>query len=315
MNRQADPIDAAIARDSDALRAATERDLPSFFETTRSLRGALLARPWRGSAARRGAWGWTGAAAATAVALAFVPVSYSTFAGHDVALTLAGHLPASSLEAVARGLRAGIGGDGVRIEVDGAATTLRMRVHERSTRNAREAASAFATVLRGSGLEAQVAVTPWRVRESGSVYGYASDRIGQLLIDVRGRSAAEIEGDITARLEAIGFSRALVSVEHGEGRTDVSIRATSGDGRMLETETSRELSGPAAEREPPVAIDVMDFADLDSLPLEQRRAAIERRLRARGIDATVTVEDGKIRIEAIEEQDHRQPLPRDEEPR
>jgi hypothetical protein len=301
MNKPADPIDAAMARDAEALRTATERDLPSFFQTTRSLRGALLTRPWRPSRVRWAAWGWTAAAAGIAVLLAFVPVSYPTLAGHDVTLSVGEHLPAPSLAAVARGLRAGVGGEGVRVEADGAGTTFHTRVHERSTRNAREAAAAYAAVLRGSGLQAQVAVTPWTVRESGSVYGFASDRLVQILIEVRGRSSAEIEGEIAARLEAIGFSASLVTVEHQDGRTDVAIRATGPGGRRLETETSRELSGPAAKVDPPIAIDMMEFADLDSLPLEQRREAIERRLRERGIHATVTLEDGKLRIEAVDE--------------
>jgi hypothetical protein len=301
MNKPADPIDAAIARDADALRAATERDLPSFFETTRALRGALLVRPGHPSAVRWAAWGWTAAAAGVGVVLAFVPVSYPALAGHDVALSVAGHLAPSSLAAVARGLRAGVDGEGVRVEADGAGTTFRTRVHERSTRNVREAASAFAAVLRGSGLEAQVSVSPWTVRESGSVYGFASDRLVQILIEVRGRSSAEIEGEIAARLEAIGFNASLVLVEHEGGRTDVAIRATGPDGRLLETETSRELSGPAAKVDPPIAIDMMEFADLDSLPPAERRDAIERRLRERGIHATVTLEDGKLRIEAVDE--------------
>jgi hypothetical protein len=305
MNEPADPLDAAIARDTDALRAATGRELPSFFETTRSLRGALLSRPWRGSIVRWGAWAWTGAAAAIALALGFVPVSYSTFAGHEVALTIPGHLPAPAREAVARGLRAGVEGEGVRVEADGAATTFRTRVQERSTRSAREEASAFAAVLRGSGLDARASVSPWSVRESGRLYGLASDRLGRLLIEVRGRSAVEIEDEVTRRLEAIGFSNTLVSVEHGGGRTDVSIRATAADGRVLETETSRELRGTAEGIEPPVAIDLTEFADLDSLPLAERREAIERRLRERGIRATVTVEDGRLRIEAVEEEERK----------
>jgi hypothetical protein len=297
MNMPADPLDDGIARDLEALRASTARDVPPFLRTAREIRGALLSRPHRARAARRAAWGWIAAASALPIALGFAPFSYPTLAGHDVALAVRGPLPPPSVEEVARGFRAGIAGEGMRVEHDGGWTTFRTRVRDRSSRGAQRAAEVFAGVLRGRGVETEVSVSPWTAPARGTVYAFASDRVERLLVGVRGRTAAEIETEIAARLAAIGFRETRVSVEHGDGLTGVSIRATGPDGRELETEVRRELAGARAEDAPPIEIDLTEFSDLDDLPVEQRREAIERRLRERGIDATVTIEDGELRIE------------------
>lgn len=99
-----------------------------------------------------------------------------------------------------------------------------------------------------------------------------------------------------SRLEAAGLSDARVRVEYGGGRTAVDIQATDPKGGGFEAELRHEAAGDG-DASPPLAIELPDFSEFDHLPLPERRAAIEKRLREMGIDATVTVDGGRIGVE------------------
>jgi hypothetical protein len=125
----------------------------------------------------------------------------------------------------------------------------------------------------------------------------ASERFRRLLIPTRGRSAADIQSDIRGGLAGEGFESPRVSVERTPG--SLSIDVTAGDSSGLSLETAHRIVG-GDNVDSTFILQLPDFRDLDHLPLPERRRAIERRLAERGIRATVTIDDGKLRIDADE---------------
>ncbi len=291
MNEPFDHTHEVIEGDLHAWRATTARDLPALAAPVQGLcardRGLARVASWR--------WGW--AAAAVAAALAFVPVSHPRLVGQEVTFKFPAPLGAAARAEVGRGLQAGLGAEVVRLERLGEGTVFHARVRHRSARETRSRAEAFAALLQARGLPAEVALAPWSTPASGNVYALASNRIQCLLVDVGARSAAEIEAEIRGRLQEIGFSETQISVQREGGNTSLDLRGTDPDGRVHETALRLETRGDPGTT-PPLAIDLDAFAALDSLPLEQRRAAIERRLHEQGLEGRVTLEDGQFRVEA-----------------
>jgi len=313
MRKPEDGLDRTLQRDLEAFGRATGRGLPGWAETQREIRG-LASRGAR--AGRLGTRRWpsrlawlSGAAALTMVVLLFVPVTYATVAGQQVTLAIPWALAQDAQAEIVRGFRAVAKAEDVRVEVTPEGTRLTALVPDLSERRARENVEVFSLHIRSSGVEARVLVQPAMTTRQGTLYGLAADRLGRMLIDVRGRTNEEIEQDVRRRLEAIGFREADVKVERGGGRTDIKFRATDGQGRVEENEYRRELRGKAggapSAAEPPFELPMPDLSDLDNLPLGQRRDAIEKRLRDLGINARVTIENGRLRIDAVHDVDKR----------
>lgn len=293
MDRQR--IDDAIDAGLRAFSRATARGVPSRDETARLAPHVAGERNRRRVARAR----WIMATAAAAVALVFVPVSYPVVRGTTVTVTVTGS-SSDALAAIARGMGAAIGGDPERLSASAGGVRLRTRVRDVSARDARARADAFAKRLADGGGVATVDVTPWVEAGNGNVYAFAGDRLQRFLIELRGKSSAEIEADVRARLEAAGFRDARVSAEHDGGRTDIDIRATGEDGREFETEVRQDVRGSGADVPLAIEIGLPDLSEFDHLPLAERRDAVAERLRALGIDAAVTIEDGHLRIERNE---------------
>lgn len=131
----------------------------------------------------------------------------------------------------------------------------------------------------------------------------ASERFRRLLIPTRGRSASAIESDIKGGLAGEGFDRSTVSVARAPG--SLSIDVTAGDSSGVTLETSHRLAGEGADST--FLLELADFKDLEHLPLESRRRAIERRLAERGVRATVTIANGQLRIDADDRRIEREP--------
>ena len=294
MDRQR--IDDAIDTDLRAFSRATARGVPSRDETARLAPHVAGERNRRRVARAR----WIMATAAAAVALVFVPVSYPVVRGATVTVTVTGSSSPDALAAIARGMGAAIGGDPERLPASAGGVRLRTRVRDVSARDARARAGAFAKRLADGGGVATVDVTPWVEAGNGNVYAFAGDRLQRFLIELRGKSSAEIEADVRARLEAAGFRDARVSVERDGGRTGVNIRATGEDGREFESEVRQDVRGSGADVPLPIEIGLPDLSEFDHLPLAQRRDAVAERLQELGIDAEVTIEDGHLRVERSE---------------
>jgi hypothetical protein len=283
-----------LEADLEALRGLTARGLPAW-EATASA-GPPASRARRRPALARVAAG-AAAAGGLATLLAFVPFTYPTVAGQEITLSLAGRVDDTARREIARGFRAGVGGASLEVSADPETVTMRAFVAGVPRARADEDAVAFANLVRARGLGAEVFVSPRQGSARGSLYAFAGDRLRRLMVDVRHRAEADIEADLRRRLEEIGFRDSAITVQRDARGVTVSFSARDPEGRSVENEYRRELTGPAAANEPPVEIVMPDLSDLDALPIEERRAAIERRFRERGIEARVTIEDGELRVE------------------
>lgn len=301
----------AVARDLQAYREMTARDLPGVSATARLLRDAaspsnrrttregfpmkslisLQAHPWLAA---------TAVAIVVAVILGVVPVSYTVTTGQEVTLQLAAPAPqGDALHRIATGLRTALRADGVQASLtdDGAGPAVRLTALVPVGRGSevRQAAEAFARGLTERGIPAQAGVRARTERVSTNVYAYARSRAVELRITSSGRTPAEIEADIRAQLAAAGLQNSQVQVTQEGDQTQVQIQtdAAAGEG---EQKFDLKLSGRgdqpldaslnrfAVERKPG-----MTDADVKS--------EVERQMREAGVDGRVTVEDGRINIE------------------
>jgi hypothetical protein len=285
-----DRLDGIIERDRRALSSDTSRRVPSLDETRR------LARHVREPRRRLR---WLVPAAAALVVLFVVPTSYPVARGSIVRLDVAGEVSPAARAEIARGLRAGTEGLEVEATPDGDGIQLETRVDGAGTRETHRAAEAFVRRLRDAGIAADASVDPWTETVSGRGLGLAVERVRRWWIDVNARSTEEIEADVRARLAAIGFEDATVRVTRDGPNIGIDVQARDARGRMLETEMRHTGDSTAADRLP-MELELPDLSDLDHLPVAQRRDAVARRLREAGIDARVTIKDGRIIIEREE---------------
>jgi len=292
-----------IAQDLAALRAVTARDLPALETTARRLEaradsreGVLMTtvdritrRPW-----------WTTAAVASAIALAllFVPVSYEQTVGQEVSVTIGGdagsELAASgALQPIADAFRAAAGTGEIRVAA-GETTTLSARLPGRSGAEAAAIARAFTKELAAKGVAATFTVTPWREQVTGNVYAQASARWREIRVETQGRSESDVERDVAAQLQQLGFKDAQVTFRRSAGQNELGFQAQNGGEHLV---IQRRVQGGDG-KEPPVEVGLPDFSHLKGLPDDQVKAEIERELKARGIDAQVIVKGGQVEVKA-----------------
>ena len=301
----------AVARDLQAYREVTARDLPSVRDTAQLLRSAALqpthnntregfymkslislqAHPWLAA---------TAAVVVVAVILGVVPVNYTVTTGQDVTLQLAAPAPqGEALRKVATGLRAALHADGVQIALtdDGAGPAARLEARVPSGRGAevRNTAEAYARGLSGRGIPAQASVRSRTERVSTNVFAYARSRAVELRVTSSGRTPAEIEADIRAQLEAAGLDNPQVQVTKEGDQTQVQIQA--------------DCSSPEGEQKFDIKLIGRDDQPLDAslhrFEVERKpgmtdadvKAEIERQMREAGVEGKVTVVDGKVNVE------------------
>jgi hypothetical protein len=300
-----------IAHDLDALRAVTARDLPSLETCARRIAARadsregifmttvekLARRPLRATAA---------IAAAIAVALLFIPIPYERTAGQDVSITIASDAGANlaaggDLRPIADAFRTATGAEQIRV-LAGGTTTLTARLPDRSRSEATAIARTFTRELAAKGLPATFEVTPWREKVSGNVYAQASARWREIRVDTQGRSEGEIEKDVVAQLERMGFTTSEVTFKRQAGQNELRMHAEGqSGGEKIETHVVRKGNGP----EDAVAVPLPDPARLKGMTDEQIKAEIERELKAQGIEnAQVIVSGGKVEVKAEKKVGH-----------
>jgi len=295
-----------IARDLQALGASTTRELPDFTITARRVRarsreGVVMsivkqvpAHRWLTTAA---------AAAAVAVVLLFVPFSYERTVGQEVTLTLEGAYAPADIRSLAGAFRAATASDAIQVAA-GETTTLRARLRGRSPAEATAIARAFTQSLAAKDVRATFAVTPWAEPESGTVYAQAVNRWRDIRVATAGRSEAEVERDVAAELERMGFRNPEVTFRRSGDSTEFRFDAGGGEGEEMQAHVERRIQGGGGE-EPPIEVGLPDFSDLEGRPDAEIKAEVERTLRERGIEAEVQVENGRIEIRAEKRVEHR----------
>ena len=297
----------ALTRDFQALRDATERDLPDIHQTIHhaaqrlevrdvSREGILMTtieritnRPW---------WATAAVASAIAIVLLFVPVSYERTLGQEVSISLTGDLAGDAVPVIADAFRAAMGVPQIRLEV-GETTTLAARLPGRSRAEASAMGRAFASRLEPKGIRATTAVSPWTEKISGNVYAQVGSRWRDLRVETQGRSEAQVEKEVQAQLQQLGFLNPEVTFRREGDTTKLGIKAGGPDDE-IQAKLERKVTGGNGQ-EPPIEMGLPDFSDLDGLPDDQIKAEVEKRLRERGLEAEVQVQNGKIQVKVRKE--------------
>jgi hypothetical protein len=230
-----DAMPAELREDLHALRETTSRSIPEPGDSMLAVRTRRVAAPtWKelvmplAESIRRRSWLATaGLAAAAAVLLSIVPVSYTRTTGHDVSLTLAGIHDVAGAAGIARELKAALKSGPVAMKVEpaaaGATVTLETFVPASAAVNAGARASALAKELAARGYDATAAAAPHRVRVSGNVYAFARDLV--VRVETEGKTAAQIESEIRAQIAAAGIAAAQVMVTDSGNQRKVTIQA------------------------------------------------------------------------------------------
>ena len=294
---------ALLAGDLEALRNESRRDMPSLDTTApalhrpaRSLEGVLTmtmrnlrSRPW---------WMAAATAAVIALALLFVPLSYQRTVGQEVTLTLADpNVDRATVERVAGALRTALGSQDMRV-TRGDQVTLQARVPARSAAEVARITGGLARTLGQQGISAHAAIAPWTEKVSGNVYALTANLV--LRIPIEGRTAAEIEQDARAQLEGAGIADPQVHVSRDGDRTEIQIDAekgTSGAGDHQVIKIQEKSAGDVPE----LNVQLFDTDGLKGKSDAEIKTEIERQLCERGVEGTVTVEHGKVKVEARKE--------------
>jgi hypothetical protein len=311
-------VETVFGRDLQALRRHSERDLPSLADITDPLPAAAsmglanrAARPHSTLEAffmqsrqfmRVRPWLTTAVATALVLGVLFViPISFERTVGHDVtlAITQPAPLDGESLRKLAGELESALAAENVRVGVsqDGSATKTELvaRVQSRSRTDVERSATAFASALTARGIPAAASIASRKERVSSNVYAMAMNQVVQLRIERAGRTPQEIEADIRAQLEAAGIENSQVSVREENGQTHIQVQAhAEKDGEKRDFEVKLEASGddPLTPRFHEFRVErTPGMTDADV------KAEIERQMREAGVQGTVTVENGQVRVQ------------------
>lgn len=300
-----DAVSTRVREDLRALRAASERDLPSFAETERALRRAVAQRerlstdhltigesimqtiarsPYRRALS-------AAAAAAVCAGVLLWPLSYQRTVGHSVRVTLPGVRPEGA-RPLARQIRAALGAEALSLNLDPGGLTVTARVPSRSRSQVQHQADALVQALGDRRVVASAQVTARTEQVAGRVYAMALDKVIEIRVDMQGKTAAQIRDEIRAQLQAGGMTDAVVDVQRAGDETKVDIAGSmDGEARQVQVVRRGDAGGPLE----------LKLGDIDTrrepgMTDDQLREKIERQLRQKGLTPTVTVQGDQIQI-------------------
>jgi hypothetical protein len=296
-----------IRSDADALVRASNRDLPGIDHTARLLRERVEARNLEGWLMKQfrfiqsRPWLASGlVAAASALVVSLVPVSYDRVSGYETRLELASpHGSAGPVALVAQqfGKAVHAGSLSVQTVPDGPSggmkTTLMARSSDVSRVFAEQSAQAFVRGLTERGYHAAASVKPIVEHHLGSMVAMAADRVQEIRINAKGKSADQIASEIRSQLAAAGLPGAMVNVTQADGQTKIEIRAENHDSKNgVEPKFTIDTGKEGTARQRIVKIDKHG-----GMTDAQLQAEVEKQLRAQGSTAKVRVTNGKIEID------------------
>ena len=301
-SRGPEPQAPEAAKDLELLARRSRVRLPSLSDTARAVAARETRRETMGMGANKGvrrpAWVAAGAAAAIALALLFVPVSYDRTVGHELSFTVSGaQLADSDVKGLVDVLNTQIGEAPVRVSVGDRAEIL-ARFDDKSRFEVESVAKALQSELTSKGLEANYEVTPIKETVSSNVYAFAAAQWSDIRVETAGRSDAEIENDIRSQLASMGFLIDEVSYESTADGAKMRLEATAPGGARVVAETAHK-GEPGAHADESINIMMLDPSEMKGKSDAEIKEMVEAQLRERGIfDAVVTVENGKIEVSA-----------------
>lgn len=259
--------DEQMHHDLKALAESTTRELPTLDHTARALASARALRPG-GNLMRtiRKPMLATAIGLGAVAAVLLFPVPYTRTA-YDLKLAAPG----------------------------GRATVVHLPARTAAAQAERRAAA-----LRRGGVA--VTVEPRRERVWGSVYAMAKDKILHIDVAIEGKSDSEIQAQILAQLAAAGWTAGDVKVEQHDGESSVQFGADDGAGRHIEIHGQRIGDGPGGGNMQFTVGDIDETRE-PGMTDDQLRDKIVRQFKARGVDAEVKVDGGRIEIRAERRQE------------
>ncbi len=311
--REEDNTAAMIASDLHALRAESGRDLPPLAVTDQKLsaiRRSIIGRnnfmsilaSFRG----RPLFTPTLVSAAVALLVALIPISYDKTVGQEVAVTLSGaDLTAAEAGTIGNTLAESIGSNDIRIyparSADSGEKSYRLvaNVESRSKGRIGRLTAAVATDLASRGYGSSVSITPIVERVSSNVYAAGFNRAISLDIVAEGRSDDEVMADIRGQLEDAGCGDDVdISFSRDGEATMLTIMKSGldGDCSALSCDNLMDIriDGENIDMDGARMIKVCGEENMSDLEIED---LIREQLEEQGVDAEISVIDGKCQIE------------------
>lgn len=246
------------------------------------------------------------ASAAVALLLVLIPISYDKTVGQEVAVTLTGaNLTAAEAGAIGQNLAEAVGSNDLRIYPAGSAAgdaksyRIVAAVPSRTKGRIGRIASTVAADLTSRGYGTSVSISPIVERVSGNVYAAGFNCVIDLDIEAEGRSDDEVMADIRDQLEMAGCDDDVEVTFHRDGdATMLTIvnPAFEGDCSSLSCEGMMDvrIDGERLDMDGARMIKVCGKPGMSDLEMED---LIRAQLEEQGIDADISVVDGKCRIE------------------
>jgi len=327
--------DAGIDRDLTALGARSRRNVTPLRHFIEGLPAPKPGRPWEEIPMAFLGWfkGRPGVAvpavvALVAAALLVIPVSYQHTVGQKVTLEVAGaDLSRATLDGLVQQFKTALDGGAVRVEAragdEGTTYALTTTVPANAGASAKAVTGAFVHTLEAKGYTAHAAVDAIREKTSGNVYAMMLDNVIRVSVD--GKSAGELETEITQALAAAGIPDAQVSVQMDEpGKMEIQVKAESDGSTPLPdqpvqlelTSGGQPLGGDLQRAEVRVqrtrddtgehlTLDVTDAGKTATVTVDDPGSLADSELAQRISDAlaaegltglSVSVQDGKVQV-------------------
>lgn len=273
----------------------------------------------------------TAATAVVAAILFFVPISYSRTVGWDASLSLsASNFNSDQLRSVATELKAALGAEAVRLELEqgrgGQSATMSAFVDANKSGDPGAKVQAFAKFLSEKGYQASALCTPREEEVSANVIAMTLDRV--IEVEQEGKTAEELEAEITARLKQAGIKDVEVTVTREDGdKTKIQIEANCQKGEDDEADSECPSAMPdlviTKDGEIPDGDRVMvkhtkelvdgvestvlmmdlkgqkavvKLAGLGEMSEDEVAEAVAEQLKAQGIDLEVKIMNGEINV-------------------
>jgi hypothetical protein len=277
----------------------------------------------------------TAAAALVLVIASMIPVSYDRVTGHNVALTISGDgVSMEQVAGAAKDMKARLGAESVSVRAEagnaGTAFVLSAIASERSRSELADATSGFVRELAQKGIRASVSLAPHTERVRYPVVAYAWDQMIQISVD--GKSASQLESEIKQRLAEAGVADAQVSVtDVPDGGRNVSLRVerlrtgddptavreepmptlvltkdgaplAGGDAVQVKVQKRKTQDGAVtlvadiAAHGKTATVEIPNTQNMSDMELQN---ALSTKLREQGLNLSVTVTNGAIRIEPV----------------
>jgi hypothetical protein len=168
--------------------------------------------------------------------------------------------------------------------------------------DAKAAFDATRDMIPAAAAKGDIEFAAWTVTETGSLMAQFGARSYDFTVNTTGLSDAQIQDEIRRQLESQGMSVNNVWISRDDTSSTLNMTMTPGEGQhaTVSLKAIEVGDGPGqASMQGSVFIPECD----KSLPIEQQVEQIKQQLAAKGItDVTVTVEDGKIKVEGKKEE-------------